>query len=422
MTTSTLGRDEPVPVAEDTDLTPVAVPGVTAETRTRTSRHEFRETPKIPSVSDQPRQALVWILNACVGLFSLVALLALTAAIPVVNLLALGYLMEIQKRVIQTGKLRSAFYLLPAARRLVGIVLGVTLWLLPIQILAGAARDSWLLAPGTTGTWLWTAGLAGASMLITAHLLLALACGGGWWRFVRPLSSIRRLRVSSKSGEYCRDAHEAIFEFAAAFRFPHLFRLGILGYAAVYVWLAVPTLLFTMLDDPTSRWQIAVFITGCVAMTLTFLWMPLLLAHVAAEGRWRAIIEFKTVRKLAGHTPFCWAIGTAILFATSVLPMLYTALLKNRLPPHDDRWDLMLVFIATVVPARVFVGWVYHRARQKARSATSWPWRIWQGVNGVALCFGLGWYVYFLHLAQTGGELGQRAIWEFQALLLPLPF
>ncbi|MGZ0167542.1 MAG: hypothetical protein ACKVII_26770, partial [Planctomycetales bacterium] len=320
MTTSTLGRDKPVPVAEDTDLTPVAVPGVTAETRTRTSRHEFRETPKIPSVSDQPRQALVWILNACVGLFSLVALLALTAAIPVVNLLALGYLMEIQKRVIQTGKLRSAFYLLPAARRLVGIVLGVTLWLLPIQILAGAARDSWLLAPGTTGTWLWTAGLAGASMLITAHLLLALACGGGWWRFVRPLSNIRRLRATSKSGEYWRDAHEAIFEFAAAFRFPHLFRLGILGYAAVYVWLAVPTLLFTMLDDPTSRWQIAVFITGCVAMTLTFLWMPLLLAHVAAEGRWRAIIEFKTVRKLAGHTPFCWAIGTAILFATSVLP------------------------------------------------------------------------------------------------------
>lgn len=411
-----------MPVTDDPVSTPLAVPDETAETRTRMSRQEFQETPKFPSFRNQPRQALVWLSSACVGLLSLVILLAMTAALPVMNLVALGYLMEIQQRVARTGKLRSAFYLLPAARRLVGIVLGVTLWLLPIQFLAGAARDSWLLAPGSTGTWLWTAGLAGSSLLITAHLLLALACGGGWWRFVRPISNVRRLRASSNDREHWRDAHKAIYEFAAAFRIPHLFRLGVLGYAAVYVWLGVPALLFTMLDDPTSRWQIGVFMTGCVAMTLTFLWMPSLLAHVASEGRWRAILEFKTVHKLAGQTPFCWALATAALFATSVLPMLYTALLKNRLPPHDDRWDLMIVFIATVVPARVFVGWVYHRATQKPRSSISWPWRIWQGANGVALCFGVGWYVYFLQLAQTGGELGQRAVWEFQALLLPLPF
>lgn len=422
MPPSTLGRAETVPVVEDPVSMSLSGPGETAAPRDPVSRHEFRETPKIPSLRNQPRQTLVWILEACVGLFSLVTLLALTASIPVVNLLALGYLMEIQKRVSQSGKLRSAFYLLPAARRLTGMILGVALWLLPVQFLAGATRDSWLLAPGTTGTWLWTAGLIGTSLLIIAHLLLALGCGGGWWRFVRPLSNIRRLRTSSRSSEYWHDAHKAIYEFAAAFQFPQLLRLGILGYAAAYVWLAVPTLLFTMLDDPTSRWQIVVFVTGCVTLTLTLMWMPLLLAHVATEGHWRAIMEFTAVRKLAGQTPFCWALATAVLFATSMLPMLYTALLKNQIPPHDDRWDLMLVFIATVVPARVLVGWVYHRATQRARHETSWPWRIWQGANGVALCFGVGWYVYFLYLAQTGGELGRRAVWQFPALLLPLPF
>lgn len=411
-----------MPVAEEMDSTSVAVPGETALTRTCISRHDFREIPEIPSLRDQPWQTLGCISNACVGLFSLIVLLTMTAAIPVVNFLALGYLMEIQQRVASSGKIRSAFYLLPAARRLAGIVLGVTVWLLPIQFLAAAVRDCWLLAPGTTGTWLWTAGLVATSLLITSHLLMALACGGGCWRFVRPINNICRLRASSQCGQYWRNAHETLYEFSAAFRIPHLFRLGILGYAAVYVWLTVPALLFTMLDDPTSRWQIVVFIAGCVTMMLTLLWMPLLLAHVATEGRWRAILEFKTVRKLAGQTPFCWAFATAVLFATSALPMLYTALLKNRLPPHDDRWDLMIVFTATVVPARVFVGWVYHRAKQKTHSTTSWPWRIWQGANGVALCFGVGWYVYLLQLAQTGGELGQRTVWEFQALLLPLPF
>jgi hypothetical protein len=34
----------------------------------------------------------------------------------------------------------------------------------------------------------------------------------------------------------------------------------------------------------------------------------------------------------------------------------------------------------------------------------------------------IGWYVYFLCLAATGGELGQRAVWQFHAMLLPLPF
>ena len=82
----------------------------------------------------------------------------------------------------------------------------------------------------------------------------------------------------------------------------------------------------------------------------------------------------------------------------------------------------MLVFLAAVVPARVLIGWAYHRATQKTRSAPSWPWRIWQGANGVALCIGLAWYVYFLYLVETAGELGQRAVWQFHALLLPLPF
>jgi hypothetical protein len=51
-------------------------------------------------------------------------------------------------------------------------------------------------------------------------------------------------------------------------------RLGVLAYVAAYVWLAMPTLLFTMLEDPTSRWQIVVFTAGCVTLTLTLLWLP----------------------------------------------------------------------------------------------------------------------------------------------------
>ena len=251
---------------------------------------------------------------------------------------------------------------------------------------------------------------------------MAIGCGGGWWRFVRPLSNIRRLRDHWRSGDYSHDAHHAIYEFAAAWRLPHLLWLGLIGYTAAYVWLVVPTYLFTILDDVTNPLQIGGFLAGCVTLTLALLWLPFLLAHVAVTGRWRAMFEPRMVLRLAGRVPLRWAFATALLLACSVLPLLYEALFKNQIPPHDARWDLMLVFLVTVVPARVLVGWAYHRATQRESSARSWPWRVWQVANGLALCFGVGWYVYFLNMAATGGELGQRSVWQFHAILMPLPF
>ena len=100
----------------------------------------------------------------------------------------------------------------------------------------------------------------------------------------------------------------------------------------------------------------------------------MLLAHVAAEDRFAAIFKLNTVCKLAGRLPFRWALASAILFACSIPPMLYEALLKNRLPPHTVRWDLMLVFLITIVPARLLTGWVYHRSVHQEPREHSWSW------------------------------------------------
>ena len=421
MSASTL-EDDPLPPAENGGIRLSVDQGALAAQHTVISRRDLQEFPRIPSLRRYPLQAVAWVVNASLALACLVVMLALAASIPVVNIVAFGYMMDVQGRVARTGRFRSAFLLLPAAQRLGGVLLAVWLWLWPVQFLASVARDSWLLAPGRAVAWFWIGALVFVSSLIALHLLLAIACGGGWWRFIRPSSNTRLLLVYLRSGEYWRNAHSAIYEFGAALQLPHLVRLGLLGYVAAYVWLTVPALLFTMLDDVTSTRQILAFLAGCVTLTATLLWLPLLLAHVAAECRWGAMVEFATVRKLAGHTPCCWAISTATLFACSVVPLLYLALFKIRIPPHDATWDLMLVFLVTVIPARVLVGWVYHRATQRTRSAPSWLWRIWQCANGAALCAGIGFYVYFLNLVATGGELGEHAIWQFHALLLPLPF
>ncbi len=385
-------------------------------------REDLQEFPRIPSLRRQPLQAIAWLLKAVAGIISVIALFAVAASIPVVNLLAMGYLMEAQGRVSRSGKFRSAFYLLPAASRLVGIAIGTMLWLLPIRFLAAATRDAWLLGPNGTVAWLWTASLATASLLIASHLLLAVSCGGSWWSFVRPLNNIRLLRTRLKSESYLHDAHLAIVEFLAAWHLPHLLWIGLIGFATAYLWLAGPAYFFTILDDLTSRIQVVGFVAGSISLTLVLLWAPFMLAHVAATGNWRAMFEPRTVLRLAGRTPFRWAVATALLLGCSSLPLLYEALFKIRIPPHDARWDIMVVFLVTVVPARILIGWVYHRATQREAREPSWLWRCWQLANGLALCVGVGWYAYFLNLASVGGELGSDAIWQFHAVLLPFPF
>ena len=236
------------------------------------------------------------------------------------------------------------------------------------------------------------------------------------------VASPRRLAHPARSAGELRGSHGQSWNRRA-----QLLHLGLIAYFAAYFWLAIPALLFTALDDVTSRWQVLAFLLGSVALTAMLLWLPLLLAHVAAERRWRSIFEFRTVRTLAGRIPFRWALTSAILFGCSALLLLYEALFKIRIPHHDAKWDLMVVFIVTVVPARVLVGWAYHRAAQQSATAElaespTWLWRIWQWGNGAALCAGVGFYVYFLNLASTGGELGKAAIWQFPALLVPLPF
>lgn len=385
------------------------------------SRHELQNLPPMPPIWQHPVRATLWLMNACLGLLMLTALLAFAATLPVINVLVLGYLMEVQGRVARTGKLRSAFYLIPAAHRLGVIVLTVSLFLWPISFLGSVTRDSWLLSLGGNTTWLLATLLALLCILTTVHLLLAIGCGGSLARFIRPVSNIRRLRQWLRNGTYWDQAHLQILEFVAAFRFLHMIRLGLLALAATYVWLSLPALLFTSLDDLTSRWQQLTLLVGSVSMTVMFLWMPMLLAHVAAEDRLAAIVELNTVRKLAGRLPFRWALASAILFACSILPMLYEALLKNRLPPHTVRWDLMLVFLVTIVPARLLTGWVYHRCVHCEPREHSWSWRAWQWGNGMLLCAGVGYYVYFLYLAQTGGELGKLVVWQFHAFLLPFP-
>ena len=92
------------------------------------ARAPFQRLPPFPRSFRQCHLAIYWLAEFGFGLFSLLALLAFLAAIPGLNFLALGYLLEAEGRVARTGKLRYSMPLLPLAPKLGGMVLGIWFW------------------------------------------------------------------------------------------------------------------------------------------------------------------------------------------------------------------------------------------------------------------------------------------------------
>jgi hypothetical protein len=247
-------------------------------------------------------RGMAWLIRSLFGIASLILLLAVLAAIPVVNLLALGYLLEVEGRLARSGKLRDAFPLIDLAPRLGSIVLGVWAWVFPLRLLSHAAADARLIDPGSfsdVGLHLLVDVLA---VLVTIHLCLALARGGSLWSFFGPvvlpvvvivgavlvlafaklaiialaimalttylihrrntvpwfvsrvkewfllpivplrglIADLRRLATPG----YWTDASVVVRDFFAGLRIRHHFLLGLKGYAGAMLWLVIPTALF----------------------------------------------------------------------------------------------------------------------------------------------------------------------------------
>src|SRR5207248_6836350 len=79
---------------------------------------------------------IAWLVRSLFGIACLILLLAVIAAIPVVNFLALGYLLEVEGRLARSGKLRDAFPLINLAPRLGSIVIGMWAFIFPLFFLA----------------------------------------------------------------------------------------------------------------------------------------------------------------------------------------------------------------------------------------------------------------------------------------------
>ncbi len=375
---------------------------------------ELERLPACPHVFRHPIRAAGWFLGTIYGIFCLWVLLAITAAIPIVNLLALGYLLEVEGRLVRTGKLRDAFPLLAHARRLGSIVFGTWLFLLPLRLLAGVAAEATVIEAGGPSDLLFRVLTPLASVLVAIHLLLALARGGSPGCFLRPIKNVRWLSARVRGGGYWMDAGDQIRQFVAELRLRHHFSLGVRGFVCTLVWLVPPTALFATLTRTGPAGPALMAISGGLMLSFVLAWLPFLQARFAAENRFRAMFELRTIRRSFAKAPLVWLLA---VIATYVLSFpLY--LLKIALPPDEAMWLVTLIFIAAIYPARIVTGWVFHRASTKEnRAGFVWRWGSRPLLGALLIA-----YVFLLYFTPFIGEQGRGVLFDHHALLLPVPF
>lgn len=363
-----------------------------------------------------PIRAGFWITRMVWGLASLVFFLSVISAIPIVNFLSLGYLLEVEGRVARTGRFRDAFPLLNDAPRFGSIALGIWLWLLPLRYVSGVAADARLIDPGSSADFrlsllanlLWGA--------ITIHLVMALARGGSPDCFVRPFKNFFWLRARLREGNYLATAGEHVGRFVRQLRLRHHFWLGVRGFAVAFAWLLVPTAIYASTNRPQAGSVLAVLIGGSLLM-FTLSWVAFLQARFTAENRFSAGFELRKVRQLWGHAPLCWTLAMIVLYALS-LPFY---IFKAFSPPLDAQWPFLVIFVVSIYPTRIMTGWAYRQAVRRLDQGRRAHWSIRWLCGGVLMPL-LAAYVFILFFTQFLGAEGKQTLFQHHALLLPSPF
>lgn len=356
-----------------------------------------------------------WIL-ACgrgaevfAGAVGIVAALALLAAIPVLQFLSLGYLLEVSGRVARSGRLRDGLVGYRQAARLTGIVAGVWIVLLPLRLAATLRRSALLIDPTSPASRGWTLAVVGLTLLVACHLVLAFWRGGRLRHFLCPCFRPLRLAREALRSNPLPVARDAVWDFVVSLRLPHYFWLGLRGFLGGLAWLVIPVSLLALGGRaPLASWL------GALLLAWVLPPLPFLQTRLAVEGRLGAMFERRAVRRLFSQAPLAFG-GALLVTLLSALPLY---LLKIEMVPREAAWLPSLVFVVFIFPSRLATGWAYGRGERRTEPR-HWVSRTLARLGMLPI---VALYVLVVFFTQYTAWHGTFSLYEQHAFLLPVPF
>ncbi len=378
-----------------------------------------------PSPEKRPgrfRRALAWMRWTISGLFclaSLAALLAVLTAIPILQLIAFGYLLDVAGRLVTGEKFRNSLPNLQRAGMIGLAVVAVFVASLPTQLLVHWESVAQLIDPGSAQAGVLRLLAIMSSLFATLYLLWAWARGGQLRHYLWP----QPLRFVAECWRWStwKEVPDRLWEFTVSLELPRLFWLGARGAVATLIWL-IPGMII-IAANRSGETGLAGLVGGLslIAMGFALLYLPMLQAHFAAENRFSAMFEVRTIRQHFKAAPWAWF--AAMLLGLVVLPVpLY--LLKVEATPREVAWLPCIVFVAFILPARIVEGLALRRARRKiseggasSRWSTLSRWTVRLLMLSV-----VGTYLAFLTVSQFTSWDGLPTWVEQHAILFPRPF
>ncbi|MBX3465993.1 MAG: hypothetical protein KF878_03715 [Planctomycetes bacterium] len=364
--------------------------------------------PDLPPARRRPRDLLARAWTGLCGAVGLLACLSALAAIPVLQLLTLGWLLEAEGRLGRGEGLRAALPGLARAARVGAALLGLMVIATPWLVLRGYARDAALLDPGSDVARELARWTLAVGALTAAHGALAVARGGRFVHFLRPLSTWAWAMRGVARGPVLWPSVAAARAWLGALRLPHYLGLGTQGLVAGFVWLALPTALLAAGGKAPG-----LALLGALLLVLVLPWLLAAQARLAAEGRFAAAFELGEVRRRLARAPLAHALALVVTLALA-LPLF---LLKVEPVPRDALWLPAAFFLVAAVPGRLLAGWAHARA---ARPGRAHPVLRLAGA-AVALPAGAA-YVFVLAFSQLFSWYGATSLFAHHAFLLPVAF
>jgi hypothetical protein len=351
---------------------------------------------------------LEWLFGVVVLMIGL----AVLAALPVLQFLSLGYLLESSGRVARTGRLRDGFIGMRLAARLGGIVLGSWLMLLPVRLVADLAYSAQIIDPGGGRAAGWRISLFVLIGLTALHIGMACARGGRLRYFFWPFNFIWVLLRLLRGGYYA-EARDAVWDTTMSLRLPYYFSLGFRGFVGALAWLALPVTLLALGRLGTPGAALLGFL-GALLLGLVLLYLPFLQTRLARVNRLSAIFDLPATRAEFRRAPWAFAFS----FVITLMFALPLYLLKIEMVPREAAWLPSLVFIAFIFPARLLTGWALGRAAHRT-TPRHWFFR-WTG--RLAFLPAVSFYVTIVFFTQYTSWNGVWSLYEQHAFLVPVPF
>lgn len=380
--------------------------------------------PTEPSDSTPPRRGIVRravggvasLIRICFSLASLVVLLAVLTAIPLLQLIAFGYLLRVAGGLAEGGTIRNSLPHFRQAGQIGLAAIAVFFAALPTQLLAHWESVAYLIHPGSGQATAMRVLAIASSALATAYLLWAWVRGGRLKHYLWP--EPKRLLREGWRWSTWKSAPDRLWDFTTSLQLPHYFWIGVRGAVGTLIWLIPAMIIIVAFREGETGLAGLVGFVALVLLGLGMLYLPMLQAHFAAENRFRALFEVREIRRCFRRAPWAWLSAMVVTLVITPIPLY---LLKIEATQREVMWLPCLVFVAFILPARVSAGLALRRARRRPEPQGWWA-RISRWSVRMMMPVVVATYLLFVYVSQYTSWDGLATWVQQHAILIPVPF